>query len=560
MDKNAINQWIPLLREKAKVWVSLFMVLVLAIGWMTIDGYNAGADQGPEEDILFMNLKAYAGLVLDENESSYMQSLGENDVLTDKERDHGAAAMYLLAPFTAMSSLRNDSRNFVHVYRMVVFLVFWIGLLALYALVKKMTQSRLAGILAVLMLWLSPRFFAESVYNNKDGLSLATMLMALYCGYLFLEKQNWKTILLFGFTNALAINTRISGFFSFGLVGLLYIFTLTAEKKWSRKALLFGVAAVLSTALCFVLLTPACWKGHFVEFWQYYFVNSSSFTRWKDWTMEAGQVFHTTLRPIPAWYLPVWIAVTTPPIFLLLILGGIISVLVLTIRMLRQKVWPERSVCFRILLGILLLMAYLSVVIGKSNLYNGWRHCYFMYGPMVILAVCAVCDFMHICASKRLRKGGVLLLTLQMLLCVVIIAKTYPYEFAYFNLLAGAHPEENWEVDYWGIGAKDALEKVYDSIGPCSVSDATEYTTLHAWEQSSDELRAAIEITPNEKSDYLLIDVGRMNKLLKAAASQWWKGGTGIYVLHVLKEQCEPVMTFYSGRTLVYALYENPWV
>lgn len=104
------------------------------------------------------------------------------------------------------------------------------------------------------------------------------------------------------------------------------------------------------------------------------------------------------------------------------------------------------------------------------------------------------------------------------------------------------------------------MEKVYDSIGPCSVSDATEYTTLHAWEQSSDELRAAIEITPNEKSDYLLIDVGRMNKLLKAAASQWWKGGTGIYVLHVLKEQCEPVMTFYSGRTLVYALYENPWV
>ena len=555
-----MNRLLELCRKKAKSLVAIFMVAVLLTGWLTIGGYNAGADQKPEEGILFMNLKAYAGLILDENESSYMQSLGEADVLTDIERDHGAAAMYLLAPFTAMSSLRNDRVAFVRVYRMVVFFMFWLGLVALYALTRKITQSRLMGILSVLMLWLSPRFFAESVYNNKDGLSLATMLLALVCGYCFLEHQNWKTILLFGFTNALAINTRISGFFSFGLVGLLYILELTVEKKWSMKAFSYGAAAVVSTVLCFILLTPACWHGHFLDFWQYYLINSSSFTRWHDWTMEAGQVFHTMLRPIPAWYLPAWIAVTTPPIFILAILCGLVSAVALMIRAMRKKEWPALSVRFRILLGMLILIGYLSVVIGKSNLYNGWRHCYFLYGPMVILAVCALQDLMQGCKSKCLRKSGAFVVGLQMALCVAIIAGTYPYEFAYFNAFAGAHPEENWEVDYWGIGAKDAMEKVYAAIGPCTVSDATEYTSANAWEQSSPEVRENIQTTAYERSDYLLVDVSRMNKMLKAAASEWWDGGGGIYVLHVLKEECEPVMTFYSGRTLVYALYENPRV
>lgn len=204
-----MNRLLELCRKKAKSLVAIFMVAVLLTGWLTIGGYNAGADQKPEEGILFMNLKAYAGLILDENESSYMQSLGEADVLTDIERDHGAAA-------------------------------------------------------------------------------------------------------------------------------------------------------VVSTVLCFILLTPACWHGHFLDFWQYYLINSSSFTRWHDWTMEAGQVFHTTLRPIPAWYLPAWIAVTTPPIFLLAILCGLVSAGAFMIRAMRKKEWPARPVRFRILLGMLILIGYVT--------------------------------------------------------------------------------------------------------------------------------------------------------------------------------------------------------
>lgn len=555
-----MNRLLSLCHEKAKALVAVFMAFVLMTGWLTAGGYNAGADQVPEEGILFMNLKAYAGLVLDEADSSYMQSLGENDVLTDKERDHGAAAMYLLAPFTAVSSLRSDHVAFVRVYRMVVFFMFWLGLLALYVLVRKMTKSRLAGILAVLMLWLSPRFFAESVYNNKDGLALATMLIALASGYCFLERQNWKTILLFGFTNALAINTRVSGFFSFGLVGLLYILDLTAEKRWSLKALLYGIAAVISTVLFFVLLTPACWHGHFIDFWQYYLLNSSSFTRWKDWTMAAGEVFHTTLHPIPFWYLPAWIAVTTPPVFLVLILAGLAGAAILAIWFVRKKECPPLSVRFQVLLLVLILVSYLSIVLEKSNIYNGWRHCYFMYGPMVALAVCTVHNLAEYFSARRIQAAVSCLLGVQIVLCAVNIVTTYPYECTYFNFLAGAHPEQNWDVDYWGISAKDALQKVYEEIGPCTVSDPTEWTIANAWDQSSPEVKAAVQTTLYERSEYILMEVSYMNKRLKAAASEWWDDESGIYVLHVLKEECEPIMTFYNGRTLVYALYENPRV
>ena len=45
------------------------------------------------------------------DDSGYVNGLGDRDVLTDVERDHGASALYLLIPFSFSSALRNDANT-----------------------------------------------------------------------------------------------------------------------------------------------------------------------------------------------------------------------------------------------------------------------------------------------------------------------------------------------------------------------------------------------------------------------------------------------------------------
>ena len=41
---------------------------------------------------------------------------------------------------------------------------------------------------------------------------------------------------------------------------------------------------------------------------------------------------------------------------------------------------------------------------------------------------------------------------------IYICTYVHPYQYAYFNFLAGKKSEKNFEVDYWGLSNKQAIE------------------------------------------------------------------------------------------------------
>lgn len=43
------------------------------------------------------------------------------------------------------------------------------------------------------------------------------------------------------------------------------------------------------------------------------------------------------------------------------------------------------------------------------------------------------------------------------------MVRTHPYQYAYFNFLAGKNVERNFEVDYWGLSNKQAIEYILSS-------------------------------------------------------------------------------------------------
>ena len=158
--------------------IPLFFGLVLVLGLVTVPQYGRPWDERLEMDILRMNLWEYVRAAgADESAFAYWQEQGNGTtsellpISESIERDHGAAAFYPLAGVVMDASLTEHGRMIL--WHFWCWILFTLGALALYGCCRELELSRGVSLAAVGFLLLSPRFFAEGHYNNKD-----TVLMA----------------------------------------------------------------------------------------------------------------------------------------------------------------------------------------------------------------------------------------------------------------------------------------------------------------------------------------------------------------------------------------------
>ena len=101
-----------------------------------------------------------------------------------------------------------------------------------------------------------------------------------------------------------------------------------------------------------------------------------------------------------------------------------------------------------------------AAVLAHATVYNGWRHFYFLYGPMLALAAYGLHGLYRLMEGKRLASR---LLTVLLSLCMALtgvgIATQHPYQYAYeqpvVRLLTG---QDDLERDYWNVSVLNALE------------------------------------------------------------------------------------------------------
>ena len=172
-----------------------------------------------------------------------------------QERDHGQSAYYPLASVVMDDTLSPAQR--MEIWHLYTWVLFWLGALALYFVCRRLGLSRPLSCLAVLMLLLSPRFFAEGHYNNKDLPLFSFCLLCLWQSLRLMEHPRWDAAILLGLFGALAANTKVVGLALWGLCGLAVVFHLILQKQWSLWALGIGLLSVLSVIIFYILLTPA---------------------------------------------------------------------------------------------------------------------------------------------------------------------------------------------------------------------------------------------------------------------------------------------------------------
>lgn len=449
-----------------KVYIGIFLFLFI-VGIVVTNDYGIHWDQQSELDILYSNIKEYNEKIFFENETianmclDYEKSIGrEVPLITESvERDHGVAPYYPIVPLLLLN--QNNHLAVILIQHYYNFVLFFISIVALYYLAKKLTRSKNVAVLIALLLYVTPRFFAEGHYNNKDILLFSMFLITFACGYFFLEKQNIKSCILFALSAALSANIKIIGILPFAIIIFLGIVELVKMKKGKIKKYASKILlAMLFFVLFFTFLTPAVWGGP-IDYVKYLLSNATDFSRWDNYLLFDGRVFRQSITGLPKRYILTEYVITTPIFILIASIAGMMLIAFDLIRNPKDFVRDKNKLLMLIVIAMQLSFLGYATLSGMI-LYNGWRHLYFTYTG-TLMACIYLWKFIIESNHKIIEIATMTTTGICILVLMFTGIKNHPYQYTYFNLLAGENISERYEIDYWCVSTYNALLELQDT-------------------------------------------------------------------------------------------------
>ena len=256
---------------------------------------------------------------------------------------------------------------------------------------------------------------------------MALTLCVLWTALRLMKRPGVLRGLLFALAGAFCANMKVIGFALWGLCALFVLLRQLLRRQGGGRVWAAGLAAFFGFIGFYTLLTPALWREP-LAFFRYLVENALDFSRWKNYVRFRGTTFLLGKERLPWYYLPYMIAATTPLWTLFLCAVGQLGAL---------KSWKKGFHGSDRALGLLLcsllwLLPLGAAVLAHATVYNGWRHFYFLYGPMLVLAAYGLHGLYRLMEGKRLASR---LLTVLLSLCMALtgvgIATQHPYQYAY---------------------------------------------------------------------------------------------------------------------------------
>lgn len=447
-----------------KKWIIVVFIVLFTFGLSNMGGYGRPIDERPEQIILLMNIKEYSEAVgIKLNNPLYN---GISRISVSKEQDHGIAAYYLFMPvFLATERETVASMYAWHAY---TYLIWFLGVIALYVILKEISRNRLTPLVGVLIYYFTPRMYAEAHYNNKDIVLLSLVFVMLAFAVRVLKRGRMCDIIGFATASGFLMNCKIIGIAVWGLTGLIaVVYTVRRfekKKRWKRISDI-ALAAIFSFAVFFVL-TPAMWRFP-VGYIQYCISNATSFSRWDQSFLFYGKTITPMRMGVPRTYLLQWILLTTPVYIIILFLVSVIFFIRdVSKDVSKRSAGRDDQQWFYALCILTFLLPVLASVIKAPTLvlYNGWRHNYYLYAYIILCCCFSVDKILDGEAAWLGRKQAVRLLLFGLM--VTGFSATFfdmmfhrSYEYMYFNPIARNIVDvEGFEGDYWNVAVLPVME------------------------------------------------------------------------------------------------------
>ncbi|HLC66305.1 hypothetical protein A2635_03625 [Candidatus Peribacteria bacterium RIFCSPHIGHO2_01_FULL_51_9] len=388
------------------------------------------------------------------------------------------------------------ARSIFMMRHMMNYVTFWIGMLAIYGIALHTFRSRPWALVAVLMMLLSPRQFGHAFFNGRDIPAMAFFTLKMFTLLLFIERPSPKHAFLHGIASGLVIATRVGLLFLplytvlFLALRMLSDVVTLKTVDWKRYGILFMIYGCT-----FCIATVVFWP----LLWEHPILSALEALKNMLWEQQdsGGFYFGENIDYLPWHWVPVHIISKTPLLYVTFALLAVMMLIFETCRRPSALLKEQRNT---FLFFLWFILPIFTVIALHATLFDEWRHLYFIYPALILLAITGIRGLLrysvHLHARiKTLLQAGILIFVVGSFLQTAIwMVRNHPLQYVYFSL-PSQWVEGRFELDYWGLSFRQGLEWIlaHDEGDPISVT----VTSSPGWE--------ALNILTQEQRQRLLI-------------------------------------------------------
>lgn len=468
-----------------KAYVKLAIVIItLAVIGLSVIGHNGITwDEPMEIDMVKWNL-AYIRNNEPISEHSRYHGFIFNYLANLIYEAHDNVTQKLFSSDKSKIQFANDKEQwlynikkktrFKHIVTFIFSLLAYISVAGIVAILAGKQWAWFGAITLALF----PIFWGHSFFNPKDIpfatlFTLATFLGACLLN-LYFQSSPQETKLgfnritlysaLYGSLVGLVTGVRIGGFFILFYLLIAHLLARLEVKHlfytirhFSKFYLLIFLSWVVTTFTVY----PASWRNPIT--WFFEAVSSmSKFSVWDNNVLFDGQEIPG--KSLPWYYLPKLVTITTPVIFQIAFLMGIIWIIFKY-----KQLSPTQRAC---IILVLLQVFYLPLIaiLKQSTMYDGMRHFLFIIPGIAAIAATTLVWLYQKISSKYTKLFATTFILISFSVIIFDMISLHPYQYTYFNRayggIAKAHTQQ--ETEYWGLSLKEGMEWLNKNAAPNS--------------------------------------------------------------------------------------------
>lgn len=376
-----------------------------------------------------------------------------------------------------------DIENYIELRHFFIALMGWL-IIFITGLIAKESWGYKGAILAILLLFISPRFIGHALNNNKDIPFALGFILCFYGMTKFFRDlpkiKIWSIAWLIGGIG-IAISIRLAGLLLIGFLGLFSAVYYFARKPYFKP---FEKEKLITLKKLIIAVPLVAVAGFFIGILYWPFIMDDPITNIKavlnattSHPVSLNQLFNGEIilsTKIPSNYVIKYVLISYP----LVVLAGIILALVLA----PFKLKKEKGLNFFILsFSFVFVMVWMSI--ETSNFYGGIRHLLFIYPIAIGISVFGfflltnVVETMKSKWKRLIPVGFIILLSINPAFHLI---KNYPYSYIYFNELAGGvkNAYDKYETDYFQHSLKHLTEWFISEELPTLANDSNKIKVI----------------------------------------------------------------------------------
>lgn len=446
----------PQMKTKIPSLIGVFIFVLLAsIGLACFKDYGVAADELAHRGIAQTSLLYLSHLFGWETFLNGAAPISNAADIFKLQKDANYGVTFDLPVEILIQWLKISGPDIFYLRHLLTFLSFILAVLCFYDLAKNRYKSWQMGLLAALLLVLSPRIFGSAFFNHKDLFFMSLLLISSWALIRFLQRPSIGSVVLLAATSAFAIDTRIMGILIPCLAAPIFLAWSYLEKRRFQPTAVLLLGLIVFTVIFVIAFWPWLWTNPLENF----IAGFQGMARFhlKINMLFMGEVVSST--NLPWYYIPVWLGVTTPIIYLIFFWVGLGAILYQGIWQAKRS-WKHFGQWEDSLFLILLIAPCIAVIALHSVLYNTWRQMYFIYPAFLWVALRGIDLLLSFVKNRVIAKRILIsLISLSLAWIGLWMVRHHPNEHLYFNALAG-NWSKKYEVDTWAMAYTEPLRKI----------------------------------------------------------------------------------------------------